>query len=153
LPDDAQVLEAIQRAFADCPRPDHFTEYTHCCECAEHDEVLRSRDVQTLRIEDVNNPGWDPICFVSVQGFAYYLPALARFALKAPADQQGWYGGQLLFHLRLDGPGNERVRACTSDQRKSVVGLLQHLVETRAELVDNYGCSDDIFRVIEYWSD
>ena len=87
---DAQVLETIQQAFASSPRPRHFTNYTHCSECAEHDEVLRSRDVQTLRIEDVGNPGWDPICFISPEGFAYYVPALARLALAQPVEPHGW---------------------------------------------------------------
>ena len=149
---DAQVLEAIQEAFAGCTRPRHFTNYTHCSECAEHDEVLRSRDVQTLRIEDVGNPGWDPICFISPEGFAYYVPALARLALAQPAEPHGWYGQQLLFHLCSDGRGNQRIGVCTPEQRRSIVRLLHHIVETRAELVDSYACSDDLFRVFDYWS-
>jgi hypothetical protein len=150
---DAQILETVQQAFAKRPRPLHFTNHTHCDECAEHDEVLRSRDVETLGIDDVGNPGWDPICFVSSEGFAYYLPALVRLTL-APLDAlHGWYGNQLLFHLCSDGPGNRRVLACTPEERRSVVELLQHIVDTRAELADSNQCSDQLFRAIEYWSD
>jgi hypothetical protein len=60
---DAEVLSALGVAFAGCERPEHFTDFQHCCECAEHDELLRSRDLDTLRVEDVGNPGWDPLCF------------------------------------------------------------------------------------------
>ena len=55
------------KAFLAEPLPDHFTDYTHCCECAEHDELLRARDRETLALEDVGNAGWDPICFVTAE--------------------------------------------------------------------------------------
>jgi hypothetical protein len=150
---DAQILASIERAFAGCARPDHFTNYTHCDECAEHDEILRSRDVVTLCLEDVGNPGWDPICFISPQGFVYYLPALARLALAEPTQPRGWYGPQLVFHLCSDGRRSERVLACTPEQRRPVVALLQHILETRVDLVDAWLCGDDLLRAIKYWAD
>jgi hypothetical protein len=150
---DAQVLERVRHAFASCVRPEHFTNYRHCCECAEHDEVLRSRDLDTLSIDDVGNQGWDPICFITPEGFAYYLPALARLAAGDPLPPYGWYAPQLLFHLCLDGARNVRVLACTTEQRHAVVDLLSHLVATRADLVDSYGCSEELLKAVEYWSD
>jgi hypothetical protein len=111
MPSDADILQIIKQAFAECRRPEHFTDYTHCEECAEHDEVLRSRDVDTLRIEDVGNPGWDPICFTTWEGFAYYFPALARLAFAEPEYADGWYGTVLLFHLVGDGRRNRRLMA------------------------------------------
>jgi hypothetical protein len=56
---DAQDLLELSDAFASCARPQHFTNFRHCCECAEHDELLRWRDRDTLRVEDVGNPVWD----------------------------------------------------------------------------------------------
>jgi hypothetical protein len=153
MPSDADILQTIQQAFTGCRRPEHFTDYNHCEECAEYDEVLRSRDVRTLQIEDVGNPGGDPIGFASPEGFAYYLPALIRLALAEPVEPHGWYGTQLLFHLRGDGPKNRRVLACTPDQRLAVVQFLRHLVETRAALADNYCSTDDLFQTLEIWSD
>jgi hypothetical protein len=96
---DDEIFQAIRAAFADCRRPEHFTNYTHCEECHEHDEVLCAHDVDTLALDDVGNPGWDPICFISPQGFAYYFPALARLALAPADDQNDQYLPQLLFHL------------------------------------------------------
>ena len=153
MPSDADILQRVQQAFAVCRRPEHFTDFTHCEECAEYDEVLRSRDIYTLRIEDVGNPGWDPICFVSAEGFAYFLPALARLALGEPDYVRGWYGGQLLFHLCSDGRRNERLLACTPEQRRAVVEFLQHLAETRASLVDSELRTDDLFQAVDIWSD
>jgi hypothetical protein len=153
VPSDADILQKVQKAFSRCPRPKHFTDHTHCEECAEHDEVLRSRDVHSLRIEDVGNPGWDPICFTSAEGFAYYLPGLARLTLAEPVEKHGWYGTQFLFHLCHEGRQNRRLLACTPSQRRAVVDLLRHLVETRASLADTYSCADDLFEALEIWSD
>jgi len=153
VPTDAQILQTVQQAFAECRRPEHFTNFTHCEECAEHDEVLRSRDVHTLRIEDVENPGWEPICFTTDEGFAYYLPALVRLALAEPTATHGWYGGQLLFHLCSDGRQNHRVLACTPAQRRAVADFLRHLVETRAALADSECHTDDLFQALEIWSE
>jgi hypothetical protein len=150
---DAEILEQVREAFASCPRPEHFTNYTHCCECAEHDDVLRSRDLETLSIEDVGNPAWDPICFISPEGFAYYLPALCRLALSPEDPHRGWYGYPFLFHLRYDGPQTVRILACTPEQRRAVAAVLRHILETRAELADRYGQSHELLTAIEYWSE
>ena len=153
MPSDASIIQTVQQAFAKRRRPEHFTNYKHCEECEEHDQVLRSRDIYSLHIEDVGNAGWDPICFISPEGFAYYFPGLVRLALAEPAEPFGWYGNQLLFHLCSNGRRNERVLACTVEQRRAVVAFLQHLVETRSHLADSYHCSDQLFHAIEYWSD
>jgi hypothetical protein len=150
---DASIIQAIQQAFAKRRKPKHFTNYKHCLECAEHDKVLCSRDIYSLRIEDVGNAGWDPICFISPEGFAYYLPALVRLTLAEPVEPHGWYGCQLLFHLCSDGRRNERVLACTVEERRAIVAFLRHLVETQSHLADSHHCSDELFHAIEYWSD
>lgn len=142
----------VKAAFALRRRPVHFTNFKHCDECAEHDELLRSRDLDSLRFEDVGNPGWDPICFVSEEGFAYFMPALARLALAGRADSNDWYVSQLLFHLCYDGQNNRRFLARTSEQRRAVVEMLKHIVETRAAEVDYERATDELFQAIEIWS-
>lgn len=150
---DADILQTVQQAFAGCRRPEHFTDYTHCEECAEHDELLRSRNIQTLRIEDVGNPGWDAISFATSEGFTYYFPALARLALAEPDDAHGWYGSVLLSHLVGDGRRNRRFLACTPEQQRAVVQFLQHLVERSAAVADKHCSTDDLFEAIAIWSD
>lgn len=103
MPDDAAILRFVQKAFAHCERPEHFTDYTHCQECEEYDKLLRSRDIDTLDIEDVGNQACDPLCFTLTEGFAYFFPALARLTLSEPKPGHGWYIEQLLFHLNYEG--------------------------------------------------
>lgn len=63
------------RKSCEASRPEHFTDRNHCCECADHDDLLRSRNIDSLTIDDLGNPGWDPICFVTDKAFFYYFPA------------------------------------------------------------------------------
>jgi hypothetical protein len=150
---DSEVLDQIAGEFGACPRPEHFTNYTHCCECFEHDAVLLSRDRETLGHADVGSEAWDPICFVVPEGFAYYMPALARLALSPPDETWGWYGGHLVFHLCLDGPRNVRWVHSTPGQRRAVAALLEHMIEARADLVDESYRVDMFFAALEIWSD
>jgi hypothetical protein len=147
---DIEALARLSQAFAACPRPAHFTDFTHCEECAEHDRTLLSRTPASLRIDEVGNAAWDPICFISPAGFAYYLPGLARLALEDCAA--GWYGGQLFSHLTWDGPGNERFRHCSPAQRHAVAEFIVYLLETRSAQITRDGLDDDCLRALEIWS-
>jgi hypothetical protein len=148
---DQEMIDAVRHTFAAEPRPKHFTDHTHCCECAQHDAVLASRDVDSLRVEDINNAGWDPICFVTAAGFRYYLPALVRLALVS-ATAEDWYLPQLLVHLIGDGPQTRRVMCCTAGQRRAIVAVLWHVDETRPALIVRYRIEDDLHRALEIWS-
>jgi hypothetical protein len=145
------LIDAVRSAFAGEPRPEHFTAHRHCCECAEHDALLSSRDLDSLLLEDVNNAGWDPICFATAEGFQYYLPALVRLAFESVTTED-WYLPQLLFHLTYDGPQNRRVMSCPAAQRQAIAAVLWHVVETQPVLIVHYGIEDDLQRALEIWS-
>jgi hypothetical protein len=138
---DLEILSVVKEAFGRCKRPVHFTNWTHCCECGQHDETLRSKSVETIGLRELGNPGWDPLCFISPEGFKYYLPALARLALSS--SETAWYGKQLLFHLNYQGAENRHFLACSEEQKRAVETLLVHIAETRSELVDKWLAIDD----------
>ena len=154
MPDDAAILGQVQAAFAQCERPEHFTDRNHCEECAEHDELLRSRVPDTLRIADVANPGWDPLCYVDATGFGYFFPGLARLALAAPDPEHGWYGSQLLYHLTYapQGEANRHHEGFSPDQRRAVAALLRHIDATRQQLTEEWGCREELMHAIALWS-
>jgi hypothetical protein len=134
-------------------KPAHFVDYNHCCECAEHDQTLLAADVDSIGLEQLGNPGWDPLCFVSVEGLMYYLPAMIRLTLETMDDSKQVYLDQLLFHLMQDGEGNRLVSACSIEQRNFVAGFLEYLVEKySAEIEAGAFWSDDILRTHEIWS-
>lgn len=148
---EAQVLKRIDAAFGPAPRPEHFTNDRHCCECAEHDALLCSRDRQTLSLPDVGNPGWDPICFITPAGMAHYFPTLAPLALAPPDPDYGWYADQLLFHLYWGSRDNAFFQFCNSTQRAAVAELLSVLIEQHPELIDDSGSADEWLRCWALW--
>ena len=114
-----QILKEIAEAFA-VPRPDWFCDARHCCECAEHELTLQQTAVESLDYAIVCNGAWNPITMIkNPQGFAYFMPALARLAYGTGQD----YNLDLfLFHLRYD-----RIAAFSPRQRTAVESLLVHL--------------------------
>ena len=136
------------------PKPEHFTDYRHCCECAEHDETLLACDVDSIGLEQLGNPGWDPICFCSPEGMIYYIPALVRLTLDTISNPQQSYLDQMLFHLIKDGPRNRLVSACNEEQRRFIAQFLEYLISEHAEQISSQVFAvDDVLRAHEIWSD
>ncbi len=135
------------------PKPEHFTNHLHCCECAEHDQTLLSFDVDSIGLPELGNAGWDPICFASVAGRMYYLPALIRMTLATIDNPRESYLDQMLFHLIRDGPGNDLVEACSKEQRAFVAEFLEYLIEHHSSAIDaGVFDADNILKAHEIWS-
>src|SRR5215831_5604196 len=135
------------------PKPEHFTNYRHCCECAEHDATLLAHDVDTIGIEQLGNPGWDPLCFASPEGFLYYPPALIRITLDTMEKPQERYLDQLLLHLMRDGKDHALVRACSPEQCAFVAEFLEYLMDQYGTAIDECTfLADDILKAYEIWS-
>jgi hypothetical protein len=149
---DAAITEAVAVAFSEAQKPEHFTNHLHCEECAEHDQTLLSHDRDSLPIDVVNNPGWDPVCFCSPEGKAYYMPTLVRFALENGDANSLPYWLQLLFHLEGDGPNNALIAYCSKPQRRAIAMFLEHLVESRAAAIEMYGSTDEVLKTHSYWA-
>lgn len=146
---DAEVRQSIQVAFGRAKKPVHFTNYTHCEECREHDDLLRARDVHSLKISDIDNPGWDPICYISPEGFAYYFPAFVRLTLENGKDS---YLSQLLFHLTYQGKENKHLRNFSREQRSAVAAFLEHIADAHLDIIEHQLCNADLETARILWS-
>ena len=136
------------------PKPEHFTDYRHCCECAEHDQTLLAFDVDSIGLEQLGNPGWDPLCFSSPEGLIYYMPALVRLTVDTVDNARESYLDQMLFHLIKDGPRNNLVIACSDGQRRFIAQFLEYLItQHTTQIASEVFASDDILRAHEIWSE
>lgn len=145
---DKEICELANEAFAGSPRPEHFTNYTHCAECEEHDNLLRSRNLDTLQISDVDNPGWDPVCFLNPSGWLYYFPALVRLSFSDPDDS---YINQFLFHLSWR-HREEDVAPLNKEQIKVIISILQHVRNQHIELIRADFDENLLKKTIEIWT-
>jgi len=145
------LIDEATQIFGKVPRPEHFTDYTHCSECAEHDSTLRAHTAETITREALGHAGWDPMTFATDSGFRYYLPALIRMALTGSDDD--YYIDQFLSQVIRDGPRNSRWCACTVEERAVVHKALVWLLEERTADVDNWLDADRLMQAIDIWSD
>jgi hypothetical protein len=150
-----EVLRLVEEAFADVPRPEHFTNHLHCDECLEHDELLRSRDRASLTVEDVGETSWTPLPLLTPEGYRYYMPALIRLALSAE-------GEDLLVALvdalgapiaRENPPSHLRQTALFSPaERRAVLAFLRYVCDERQDVLEQRGNSPRVLaRVIRNW--
>ena len=148
---DMQIVDEATEVFGKVARPEHFTDFTHCSECAEHDGTLSAHTPDTITREALGHAGWDPITFATDSGFRYFLPALIRMALTGTGDD--YYIDQFLSQVIRDGPRNTRWCACTVEERTVLRKALNWLLEERAEDIDNNLDADQLMQAIDIWSD
>ena len=140
---DDEICEMVNQAFKGTPRPEHFTNYTHCDECEEHDNLLRSRNLETLEVGDIDNEMWDPICFLTPEGWRYYFPALVRISLE---DLENGYVGHFLHHL-MRSENDPSFALFNKHQNRAAFWFLQHVQERHKGLCDE----DELAAALKIW--
>ncbi len=130
-------------------KPEHFTDYLHCEECADHDETLRNTDVDNIGLKELGNEAWDPLCFCTNDGKKYYMPALIRLSLDSVNDE--FYFDQFLFHLEGNGENNRLLLSCSEEQKTFITSFLKYMIENYSKEIDDNLCTDDAIRVYELW--
>ena len=147
-PETQDALAEVDEAFAPVKKPAHFTDYTHCSECREHDQVLTGATRETISREALGGSGWDPMCFVDGHGFAYYFPAMARYALAPELWGRDAYYAQLLFHLSYEKAANRHLQWFSPRQREAAVAVMERLRE-KTDMSDYE--KQQLERTIEIW--
>lgn len=146
----AELTQQVEAAFSEVPRPAQFTDRKHCCECAEHDETLGAFEPETIGLEQLGKPGWDPICFVLPAGFLYYFPAMVRLVLDpAGADD---YLEQFLFHMTYEGEESRYFRHFSEPQRRAALAVLHHLGAHKAARIEEWNLAADLDAALALWS-
>lgn len=135
-PAEEEVARSAEVAFDSVRKPEHFTNYDHCEECAEHDQTLRACDRDTVSRADFGVPGWSPIGFCSAQGLMYYFPALVRYSLMP--DIHGYEGlaGLVAIAIGPGGVGNALASVANPAQRSVFVRFARLLSERRIRGAD-----------------
>ena len=132
-------------------KPEHFTNFGHCEECAEHDETLINSSIDTIGLEELGNPGWDPICFSSEEGKKYYMPSLIRLSLDTIDSE--FYFGNFLLHLESDGHDNKLYLSCSAKQRLFICRFIEYMILEYTSQIEANGYENEVLKVQAIWSD
>ncbi|WP_461525716.1 hypothetical protein [Prosthecobacter sp.] len=118
-PSDEAALEAVSKAFADCPRQQLVRDPNHCSECIKAEQYLTSLDRSDVALADIGDRlGFDCFSMITDEGFRHFVPALCRIALQErPAGI-----GHLL--LRLD---RAHTIIVEPHQREAIVEFLDYI--------------------------
>jgi hypothetical protein len=135
---DKEILALICSTFDGIERPAHFTNYKHCEECAEHEATMQARTPDTLAIEDVENPGWTPICFLTPEGFQYFMPGLIRLALTPGCE---FFLMDMVGFFLSQPPGEHwQYKLFSTAQIEAIIKFLRHVLDTRCNDYDINSC-------------
>lgn len=145
-----EINNYVEQVFSGNAVPENYTNRDHCPECAEHDETLRSHTPESIGLEQLGNPGWDPICFVLPKAFKYYFPALVRLAL----DSEGTNGylDQFLFHITYQGEDSRFFKHFSKAERNATLEVLLFIESQMGDLVKEWYLEKDMKEAIELWS-
>jgi len=143
-------IDEAKRVFS-VERPTHFTNYEHCEECNEHDQTLINSTIDGIGLEELGNPGWDPICFCSPDGKKYFMPSFVRLSLETIDGD--FYFSQLLFHLESDAPEYALALSCNNEQRRFIQSFIEYMILCHPEELTRNSCECDALRVHAVWSD
>ena len=133
------IISEVREAFGYIGRPATFIRNTCSCdECMEHEGDMQQFDPNDLPLEQLNKPGWDPICFASNEAFMYFMPGLVKLLLNHTDD----YVQQFIFHVEQP----DRLNALTPEQAQALTHVLDFLVTHRAMALEDNLVVDDLNR-------
>ena len=113
------AFEAIDRALADAPHPEKFTDHQYCEECADAHEYFSAFTPVTLAAV-TEPPETLGISFLTDEAFVYLLPGMLRWITRTGTQ---YCVGDVLFHVE------NRLHALTADQRTALRDLLYVVYE------------------------
>lgn len=147
-----EIIAGLYKAFAECPRPEHFTNHLHCEECEEHDGSMRSATtLDALELRHLGHAGWSPLSFLTPEGLSHCLPRLIDLAfLEIEKDGTGEFYSSLLFQL-VPMEGYNRFSNYSNVQRKAVLEALEFSNLHYRAKVAFYASEDDLDEAIRYW--
>jgi len=123
-----ELSRAVYSGFANIARPQHFTDYAHCEECAEYDRQLQSVEGRALSASDIGTVAWGPIPFLTPQAMAYYLPRLIELALNGARNKENDpFVCQFLNQVARYGKGAKQFSCLSAEHKLLMLRSLEYI--------------------------
>ncbi|MCA6059507.1 hypothetical protein HUF18_06925 [Thalassolituus sp. ST750PaO-4] len=148
----SKIISNFYSAFALRSRPDHFTKFDHCPECAEHDESLRAVELSAIGATQVGYIGYGPISFLTAEALAYCMPRFLEMVLLDGQNDQGDdFIGDFILQL-VPRENFDRFSGYTNKERTVVLDTLDYIYESMHEVVKRNSIEKELEDAILYWS-
>jgi hypothetical protein len=144
------IVGRAYRAFSSFVRPEHFTDHTHCPECAEHDQTMRSRPLTAIGVVQLGNPGWCPTPFLTEQAYGYVMPRLVELALASSVERPA--ESFVFSYLLALTPTHRKLDEFTREQTAVVLESLHHMRDHMQPVIEAACCDDDLVQAIARWT-
>lgn len=147
-----EIIAQAYKAFGEFDKPIHSTNYQHCEECNEYDELLRDVKRANLSVEQIGTVCWGPVAFLLPEAMAYYMPRFIELAVEnADNKENDPYIVQFINQIGLN-----RNRESFSLFREIHVSLvfqaLTYINENYREIVEYECWEDELDKSIIEWS-
>ena len=146
-----EIINDAYRAFSSFLRPEHFTDYTHCEECAEHDATMRSCSLPDIGANQVGNPGWSPIPFLTEQAYGHVMPRLLELALNNSFNSDNDpFVFQYLLALTPT-PEHRKLDNFTPEQARVILNSLCYIRDNMMGVIEDECCQSNLVEAITLW--
>ena len=147
-----EIIEEAYLKFASFKRPEHFTDYKHCKECAEFDAILQQYALGDISSNQLGTVSWSPVLFLTEDAYGYVMPRLIELSLNLELN----IANELILLDWLiyisPSPENNRAKDFTKEQKLVVLYALKY-IEKQIWTVVEKGIHENILRnAILEWS-
>jgi hypothetical protein len=146
------IVREAYRAFGTFTRPEHFTDHTHCPECAEHDQTMRSRPLSGIGVVQLGNPGWSPVPFLTEQAYGYVMPRMIELAVSSSVERPAESFVFAYLLALTPAPEHRRLDYFTREQTAAVLQSLHHMRDQMMPVIEQQCCESDLAEAIEKWT-
>lgn len=147
-----QLIEAIYAEFSCFEKPPHSTNYKHCPECADYDELLKSVARENLSVEEIGTVCWGPVAFLLPEAMAYYLPRLMELAILGVRNKENAsFISQFLNQIGTYTPNEPQFALLNKSHIELMHECLIFINANHREEIEDECCEDWVEEAIIKW--
>ena len=147
-----EIIKEAYFEFSSFERPEHFTNYTHCEECAEHDVTLQQCALHDIGSNQVGTISWNPISLLTTDAYGYVMPRLIELSLNLELNMADEF---ILFDWLIyitPGPENNRGKGFSKKQRLVILNTLKYIEKQIWPGIDENYHEEILHDAISVWS-
>ena len=146
-----QLIANAYQVFSEIEKPQHSTNYSHCEECAEYDEMLSTVEKRDLSIEQIGTVCWGPVPFLTPEATAYYIPRLIELAAEGVENKDLEPYFNQFINTVCEGPSGRQYSLFGDVHRRAVASVLIYIKSNYYDLVCEHCWGEELDKACANW--